>query len=202
MIFPNDEKAMSSVCAGTDFCIAVGLRSENLYSWGLGTYGNLGNGYRKDQDTPVLFHIMSPVAKVKKQVKQIACGSRHSMALTTDGEVYSWGFGRNGRLGHGSIADFDVPQRIEAFQVSEDKKITEICCGDSHSLARSKDGRVFSWGSGSYGRLGLGAENDQYAPKTIEAIKHAIGISCNAFHSLAVVNPVGKQVISVSFRFV
>ena len=99
------------------------------------------------------------------------------MALTSDGEVYSWGFGRNGRLGHGSIQDFDIPTRIEAFQVSEDKKVVEVCCGDSHSLARSKDGHVFSWGSGSYGRLGLGAENDQYAPKAIESIKHAAGIS-------------------------
>ena len=39
-----------------------------------------------------------------KQVVQIACGSSHSAAVTSEGELYTWGRGNYGRLGHGTVA--------------------------------------------------------------------------------------------------
>lgn len=38
-----------------------------------------------------------------KHVVHIACGSTYSAAITTDGELYSWGRGNYGRLGHGEL---------------------------------------------------------------------------------------------------
>ena len=43
-----------------------------------------------------------------KQVVQVACGSTHSAAVTSEGELYSWGRGNYGRLGHGETADFNI----------------------------------------------------------------------------------------------
>ena len=43
---------------------------------------------------------------------QISCGDAHVVALTKDGEVYTWGCGEYGRLGLGSEEDFAVPQKV------------------------------------------------------------------------------------------
>lgn len=54
------------------------------------------------------------------------------MALTTNGQVFSWGFGEDGQLGHGDTDDYATPILISQF-----KSITidQIACGHSHSAA-------------------------------------------------------------------
>lgn len=199
--FPGDESGIRYIACGTDFTIAVGENGENLYAWGLGIYGNLGDGQKQDRDTPVLFHIEDRRVKIppghpvpRKRVVQVACGSRHSLSLCSDGDVFSWGYGMNGRLGLGTQDDHPIPTLIPTFQLSDAQKVVEICAGDAHSMVRTKDGKIYSWGSGSYGRLGLGSESDQYSPKVIEKLKNIdiTHISCGAFHSLAVADPKGK----------
>ncbi len=59
------------------------------------------------------------------------------------------------------------PKLIEALLFSSDQKVQGIAAGDCHSMARTHEGRVYSWGSGSYGRLGLGSEADQSVPKLV-----------------------------------
>lgn len=60
----------------------------------------------------------------------------------------------------GNETDCKAPTVIKALIVSEEQKIVEIACGDSHNLALNAEGKVFAWGSGAYGRLGLGTEVD------------------------------------------
>lgn len=47
-----------------------------------------------------------------KHVKEIACGSGHSAAITTNGELYTWGQGSHGRLGHGDTANQSKPKQV------------------------------------------------------------------------------------------
>ena len=47
-----------------------------------------------------------------KHVKDIACGSSHSAAITSNGELYTWGQGAHGRLGHGDKADQPKPKQV------------------------------------------------------------------------------------------
>jgi alpha-tubulin suppressor-like RCC1 family protein len=72
---------------------------------------------------------------------------------------------------------------MDSFVLSEQERIVDVACGDSHSMARSRDGgcfafaprprqtqarpagNIYTWGSGSYGRLGLGTDSDQYTPE-------------------------------------
>ncbi len=112
-----------------------------------------------------------------------------------------------------------MPTRVEAFVLSEEQQVIHVAAGDAHSLALTKEGRVYSWGSASYGRLGLGSDNDMYKPKLIDALKvsgraprgsagahlradggqniEVTHISCNTFHSLAVVDPSSSQMSSL-----
>jgi alpha-tubulin suppressor-like RCC1 family protein len=197
--FPRQREAkattqISTVACGTEFSVAISKDAKHVYAWGLGKYGNIGDGHRLDRPSPVTFQIVDPRTLMAKKVTQISCGSRHTLALCEDGHVFSWGYGQNGRLGHGDITDCLKPRRIDAFVLSDEQRMVEIAAGDSHSMARNKFG-VYTWGSGSYGRLGLGTEHDQFVPKMIDALKQVdvTRIACNAFHSLAVIDAVAGQ---------
>lgn len=61
----------------------------------------------------------------------VVCGENHCLALTRDGEVFSWGSGRFGQLGHGELTNsLDKPTAIEFFQ---GLRVKEIACGGFHS---------------------------------------------------------------------
>jgi len=64
----------------------------------------------------------------------------------------------------------------------------QISCGQNHTMALMASGKVFSWGAGTYGRLGLGDEQDKFTPETIELFKDKAvrQIYCGGTISLAV----------------
>ncbi|KAK1408004.1 hypothetical protein QVD17_39633 [Tagetes erecta] len=90
-----------------------------------------------------------------KKVIAIATGEAHTLALTGDGKVYSWGRGTFGRLGTGSETDQHAPLNIQFNST----KIVAISAGAYHSLALADDGSVWSWGYNSYGQLGVDGDN-------------------------------------------
>ena len=74
----------------------------------------------------------------------------HSLALTADGGVWSWGFGGGGQLGHGDGQNQLLPEKIEALA---GRRVVAVSAGDAHSLALTADGAVWSSGAGGYGRF-------------------------------------------------
>lgn len=124
-----------------------------------------------------------------KQVTQIAAHTegKHFMALTGNNEVYSWGNGDGGRLGHGDTAAKDDPTQIEAFS---DKNVVYIACGGSHSAAITSNGGLYMWGRDNYGCLGHGAAEDCLKPTLVSALseEHVMHVACGSgdAHTLAV----------------
>ncbi|XP_030385069.1 probable E3 ubiquitin-protein ligase HERC4 isoform X1 [Scaptodrosophila lebanonensis] len=86
-------------------------------------------------------------------VTQIACGSRHSMALTEWGQVLSWGDNDCGQLGQATDQEIIELPKIVRYLVS--KTVVQIACGNNHSLALTCCGELYSWGSNIYGQLGV-----------------------------------------------
>lgn len=112
---------------------------------------------------------------------------RHTLALSEEGKVFSWGSSSEGQLGHGMCEPSHIPRLILSL---EGIKIVQVECGWSHSLCLSADGRVFAFGNGDDGKLGLGNTLDFVVPFTVNyfinnniRIKH---ISAGHFHSAAV----------------
>ena len=104
-------------------------------------------------------------------------GGRHSLALTTDGKVFSWGEGDDGKLGHFSRWNCDKPRLIEALK---SKRVRDIACGSSHSAAITSNGDLYTWGLGEYGRLGHGDNTTQLKPKQVRIWEYFIdGINQN-----------------------
>ncbi len=88
-------------------------------------------------------------------IRRVACGETHSAAVTATGQVYTWGRGAFGRLGHGDREDQPRPRIVEALR---EKRIIQIACGhgDGHTLALAGDGAVYSFGDADHGKLGRG----------------------------------------------
>jgi len=90
----------------------------------------------------------------------------HSLALTADGAVWSWGMGGVGLLGHGDRQTQLLPKKIEAFEAFATQRVIAVSAGGCHSLATTADGAFFSWGEGGGGRLGHGEDlSNQLLPK-------------------------------------
>ena len=97
----------------------------------------------------------------------MSAGEHHSLALTADGAVWSWGWGAFGRLGHGHTQSQLLPKKVEAFA---GQRVVAVSAAQYHSLAVTADGAVFTWGEGEHGCLGHGEElSNQLLPKKIEA---------------------------------
>ena len=82
-------------------------------------------------------------------------------------QVFSWGEGEDGKLGHGNRVSYDKPKLIESLK---SKRIRDIACGSSHSAAITSSGELYCWGLGEYGRLGLGDTSTQLKPKLVKAL--------------------------------
>ncbi|XP_031334464.1 probable E3 ubiquitin-protein ligase HERC1 isoform X1 [Photinus pyralis] len=134
-----------------------------VYSWGDGDYGKLGHGSSSTYKQPKI--IGGPF--LSKTLKSIHAGYRHSAAVTVDGELYTWGEGDHGRLGHGDNNSCHKPT-----QVRDLSNVGSVACGSVHTLVLSEDGKtVWSFGSGDSGRLGHGEIARLYRPKVIEALQ-------------------------------
>ena len=165
------------VSCGADFTLVVD-NSGTVYSWGIGNYGNLGHGDTQDQVAPK--SILSLKSEV---VRMVAAGAKHSLAVSQSGDVWSFGHGDNGRLGNNVTRGSLVPERTQG------KVTTENCifaaAGESHSACINDKGNVYTWGAGTYGRLGSGGENDQLVPMVVDTLAKVdtIIVACGAFHT-------------------
>ncbi|XP_027091658.2 PH, RCC1 and FYVE domains-containing protein 1-like isoform X1 [Coffea arabica] len=107
--------------------LTVGLTtSGHVFTMGSTVYGQLGNP-QSDGKLPC-----SVEDKLGEAVEEIACGAYHVAALTSKNEVYTWGKGANGRLGHGDVEDRKTPTLVEALK---DRNVRYIACGSNYTAA-------------------------------------------------------------------
>lgn len=140
------------------------MESGALYVDGDGAKGELGLGESiTEAPTPQKVMDLPPI-------KQVVCGSLHTVALSQDGKVYSWGdggsaFSAGGALGHGVKQTCFKPKLIEGLP-----SIVQIASGDMHCLALAESGEVFAWGRGEHGVLGTGSSSGALAPAQLIAL--------------------------------
>ncbi|MGH0184836.1 UNVERIFIED_CONTAM: hypothetical protein FKN15_017450 [Acipenser sinensis] len=159
---PRNIRKVSSSKGSDGHTMAVTVEGE-VFSWGDGDYGKLGHGNSATQKYPKL--IQGPL--LGKVVVCVSAGYRHSAAVTSDGELYTWGEGDFGRLGHSHSHSRNVPTLVKDIS-----GVGQVACGSSHTIAVAQDGRVgWSFGGGDNGKLGHGDTNRVYRPKVIEALQ-------------------------------
>jgi hypothetical protein len=118
-----------------------------LWTWGSGGGGRLGNGITTG-------NISTPVTTFAGGTnwKQVSCGVPHTAAIKTDGTLWTWGGGDDGRLGTNDATNRSTP--VTTFAGGTNWK--QVSSGGYHIAAIKTDGTLWTWGSGGDGRLGNG----------------------------------------------
>ncbi|KAL1023407.1 hypothetical protein UPYG_G00040470 [Umbra pygmaea] len=164
--------------------LALSANGE-VFSWGCGDGGRLGHGDTTYQEEPVMISAFTG-KQMGKHVVHVACGSTYSAAITADGELYTWGRGNYGRLGHGSSEDQTTPMSVTALK---GLKVLDVACGsgDAQTLAVTENGQVWSWGDGDYGKLGRGGSDGCKTPKLVEKLQDLdiVKVCCGSQFSVA-----------------
>ncbi|KAH9523228.1 E3 ubiquitin-protein ligase herc2 [Bulinus truncatus] len=169
-----------AVHSGGRHALALSIDGK-VFAWGEGDDGKLGLSSRMNCDTPRLIEALK-----SKRVRDIACGSSHSAAIISNGDLYSWGLGDYGRLGHGDNTTQLKPKQVMALA---GQRVVQVACGsrDAQTLALTDDGIVYSWGDGDFGKLGRGGSEGCNVPHPVERLtgQGVIQIECGAQFSLA-----------------
>ena len=117
--------------------------TSNLYMWGGGTSGQLGDGSIISKSSPVQIGDISDWA-------QISAGNKYSLSLKTDVTLWACGLGTSGQLGDGSTTTKSLPVQIGALT-----NWSKVSAGTAFALAVKTNGTLWAWGSNSSGQLGL-----------------------------------------------
>ncbi|NBD23058.1 RCC1 domain-containing protein [Paenibacillus glycinis] len=116
----------------------------------------------------------------EKTVQQVEGGAWHTIALQSDGTVWTWGDNSEGQLGDGSKTERDTPVQVEGVT-----DVVYVAAGTYHSLALRSDGTVWAWGWNVKGQIGNGSTKDRTAPVQTLNVTEAVSIAAGYQHSLA-----------------
>lgn len=137
--------------------------SRKLFTWGDGDKGRLGHG---DKDRRLVPECVASLAN--EDICRVACGHNLTVALTTQGHVYTMGSAAYGQLGN-PVADGLVPTCVKGNIVYS--LVEDIACGSHHVAALTSTAEVYTWGKGENGQLGHGDKDDRNSPTLVEFLK-------------------------------
>jgi alpha-tubulin suppressor-like RCC1 family protein len=171
-------KTFCQISAGFAHSMAI---DKNGIVWGWGSNGNgrLGDNSTVSRRTPI-----SVLGAVKTFCK-ISAGLDHSMAIDKNGIVWGWGENSSGQLGDNSISAKRTPVSV----LGATKTFCHIGGGSGFSTAIDKYGKIWSWGSNSYGVLGDDSFTNKSTPVAVSGtLKTFCKIFAGTNHVLAIDN--------------
>ena len=115
----------------------------------------------------------------KKKVVQVSLGYSYSAAITEEGDLYLWGYNKDGQLGNGTNENSNEPIKVMS-------NVKEVCLGEYHSAAITEEGDLYLWGRNfnGYGQLGNGTNGDSNVP--IKIMSNVKKVSLGEYHSAAI----------------
>lgn len=147
----------------------------NSLAFGWNKHGQLGSGSTKNECE------FSPVSCLVSEVTSVACGAEFTVWLTsTEGaSILTAGLPQYGQLGHGTDNEYNTKDssvklayeaqpRPKAISSFSGETIIKVACGANHTVAVDKNGYVYTWGNGGYGRLGHREQKDEFAPRRVD----------------------------------
>ncbi|XP_011043875.1 PREDICTED: uncharacterized protein LOC105139209 [Populus euphratica] len=166
---------------------------KDVLIWGEGAEGGnigcVGNqfGYHSTlQVDSLLPKLLEPTMML--DVRNISLGRNHAALITKRGEVFCWGEGSRGKLGHKIDMDVSSPTIVESL---DGFLVKSVACGEYQTCALTDSGELFVWGENKYGGNLVCEERtgSQWLPRQISGPLAGISISnvaCGDWHTAAV----------------
>ena len=152
-IYINNLKKLKIIQIACGVGHAIALTNNNLiYAWG--RFFKHENKKEKSTTSGDYSHPQLIESLSNESITKISAGNNHSMAITELGELYTWGEGVYGQLGHGENNNEQYPKKVEYFK--NKFKIIDCQGGATHSIALTEEGYIFGWGQNDKNQLNLG----------------------------------------------
>ncbi|MCO5564578.1 hypothetical protein L7F22_018242 [Adiantum nelumboides] len=189
---PSQVKALAHVkivqaAIGGWHCLAVDTDGR-AYAWGGNEYGQCAEEPEQKDDTKVLRRdiVIPQRCAPHMRVRQVAAGGTHSVVLTYDGLVWTWGQ----PWPPGDIKQISTPVRVQGLE-----NVRLIAVGAFHNLALLECGEVWAWGNNEYGQLGTGDTQPRALPVPVKGLDGLImeDIAAGGWHSMAL-TPEGERI--------
>ncbi|KAI3692771.1 hypothetical protein L6452_32594 [Arctium lappa] len=169
---------------------ALVTRQGEIFTCGEESGGRLGHGIDRDIGRPRLVEFLAVT-----NVDSVACGEYHTCAVSTAGDLYTWGDGSHnaGLLGHGTEVSHWIPKRVSG--PLEGLQVFSVACGNWHSALSTVDGKLFTFGDGTFGALGHGDRESVRFPKEVTSLTglKTIKVACGIWHTAAIIEITNPQ---------
>jgi len=142
----------------------------SLSSWGYNSSGQLGDGLVPNHSTAVFVPGLTSVVKVAAGGH--ALGISHSVALKSDGSVWTWGSNMFGQLGDGTETNRNLVVEVPGLS-----DVISVAAGFADTFAVKSDGTVMAWGLNTFGELGDGTTTSRSSPVKVTGLTGVVAIS-------------------------
>lgn len=163
----------------------------NIFIWGQNFSKQLGLYCKPARLPPSAMTesvIMTPRIvpfSLKNSIRQVACGSTFTVAVSKDGDIWSWGSGECGQLGNGRCTSSEVP-KVTVPRISDKEVFVNVACGFAHTIALTSAGAVHACGLNHHGQLGLGDKKSRHAMGRNESLSSVTKVYANGNSSACI----------------
>lgn len=156
----GSKKTFCHIAAGNAHTLSIDKYGQ-VWAWGNGNGGRLGNNSTSQMLTPV------SLCGAKKTFCKITAGQTNGFAIDKYGQVWGWGYGSNGQLGDNTLLGKCTPVSLGGTK----KTFCEIGVGSNFTLGLEYTGQLWAWGSNSNGQLGINQQINKCTPISICGVK-------------------------------
>ncbi|KAI9118082.1 hypothetical protein K1719_010414 [Acacia pycnantha] len=180
--------------AGRSHTVVVTEDGHSL-AFGWNKHGQLGSGSAKNEIES------SPVRCLVSEVSYATCGGDFTVWLSSveGSSILTAGLPQYGQLGHGTDNEYnskdssvrlvyEAQPRPRAVAKLSGETIVKVACGTNHTVAVDKNGFVYTWGFGGYGRLGHREQKDEWSPRRVDSFRDRNVVPPDAVISAGSVN--------------
>ena len=145
-----------------------------VFTYGDNTYGQLGINSKLSMDEPV--EVSFPEGTI---ITQVAAGENHSVALDSEGNVWTWGNNEFYQVGNGSEV------QLTPYKVPRIPKAIRIAAGNNNTMIITETNELYGWGQNSYGELGIADYASRVMPTKVYEMMDIIDIAGGKNHFIA-----------------